>query len=47
MSIFSDHESGYMDDFEYQQECRRMNRAEREYDEFDDDELDEEEENGE
>ena len=28
MSIFSDHELGYMDDFEYQHECRRMNRAE-------------------
>ena len=29
MSIFSDHELGYMDDFEYEQECRRMNREDR------------------
>lgn len=49
MSIFSDHDNGYMDDFEYREECKRMNRQdriEREYDVFDDDELDDEE-NGE
>ena len=44
MSIFSDHDNGYMDDFEFREECKRMNRAEREYDEFDDDEEDEDEE---
>ena len=29
MSIFSDHDLWYMDDFEYEQECRRMNREDR------------------
>lgn len=46
MSIFSDHKYGAMDDFEFEQECRTMNRRDRyerdhEYDEFDDDEEDE------
>ena len=45
MSIFSDHKCGAMDDFEFREECKRMNRRDRyEYDEFDDDELDEEDE---
>ena len=29
MSIFSDYEHGYMDDFEFKQECNRMNRQDR------------------
>ena len=29
MSIFSDYELGYMDDFEYREECKRMNRQDR------------------
>ena len=29
MSIFSDHENGYMDDYEYREECKRMNRQDR------------------
>ena len=29
MSIFSDHECGALSDFEYDQECRRMNRQDR------------------
>ena len=29
MSIFSDHELGYMDDYEYREECKRMNRQDR------------------
>ena len=45
MSIFSDYENGYMDDFEYEQECRRMNRQDRwERDhEFDEEEVGDEE----
>ena len=46
MSIFSDHENGYMDDYEFEQECRRMNRQdryEREH-EFDEEEAEEEQE---
>ena len=45
MSIFSDYENGYMDDFEYEQECRRMNRQDRwEQDhEFDEEEVGDEE----
>ena len=45
MSIFSDHENGYMDDYEYREECKRMNRQdryEREHlDEPDEEEVDE------
>lgn len=29
MSIFSDYQHGYMDDFEFEQECARMNREDR------------------
>ena len=29
MSIFSDHECGALSDFEFDQECRRMNRQDR------------------
>lgn len=29
MSIFSDHECGALDDYEFEQECRRMNREDR------------------
>lgn len=45
MSIFSDHENGYMDDYEYEQECRRMNRQDRyERDhEFDEEEVEDKE----
>jgi hypothetical protein len=31
MSIFSDHKVGALSDWEFEQECRRMNREEREY----------------
>ena len=31
MSIFSDHAVGAMSDFEFEQECRRMNREDRYY----------------
>jgi hypothetical protein len=44
MSIFSDYENGYMDEYEYREECKRMNiqdRYEREH-EFDEEEADEE-----
>lgn len=40
MSIFSDYKYGYMDDYEYREECKRMNcqgRYEREH-EFDEEE---------
>lgn len=46
MSIFSDHECGALDDYEFAQECRRMNaqdRYERErLDEIDEEEAEEE-----
>ena len=29
MCIFSDYQHGYMDDFEFEQECARMNRDDR------------------
>ena len=29
MSIFSDYENGYMDDYEYREECKRMDRQDR------------------
>lgn len=29
MSIFSDHDCGAMDDFEFREECKRMDRQER------------------
>ena len=47
MSIFSDHKVGAMDDWEFEQECIRMNRRDRqEYiDEFE--RLAEEDEEGE
>lgn len=31
MSIFSDHKVGALSDFEFNQECRRMNREDQEY----------------
>jgi len=31
MSIFSDYKVGALSDLEFKQECRRMNREEREY----------------
>jgi hypothetical protein len=44
MSIWSDYENGYMDDYEYREECKRMNRQDRyERDhEFDEEEVEEE-----
>ena len=44
MSIFSDYENGYMDDYEYREECKRMNRQDRyERDhEFDEEEVEKE-----
>ena len=47
MSMFSDYECGAMDEFEYREACKSMNRRDRYerehmYDEFDDDEFDEE-----
>ena len=55
MSIFSDHELGYMDDFEFEQECKRMNRQDRHErvrfydpvrltDDYDDDDYEDEDE---
>ena len=41
MSIFSDHECGALDDYEFEQECRRMNREDR-YEREHLDEIDEE-----
>ena len=49
MSVFSDHECGALSDWEFEQECRRMNRIgswERER-EFDDLEIDLDSEDGE
>ena len=45
MSIFSDHKHGAMDDFEFEQECRTMNRRDRyERDhEFDEEEVEDKE----
>lgn len=43
MSIFSDHELGYMDDYEYREECKRMNRQDRWEREHEDEEEDEDE----
>ena len=31
MSIFSDYKVGALSDWEFEQECKRMNREEREY----------------
>ena len=42
MSIFSDHELGYMDDFEFREECKRMNRQERWDQEHEDEEGEDE-----
>ena len=40
MSIFSDHKVGALSDWEFEQECRRMNRRERYEQEYDDLEID-------
>lgn len=47
MSIFSDYKVGALSDFEFEQECRRMNRIDRwerdhEYDKVDFEEHDDE-----
>lgn len=44
MSIFSDHECGAMDDDEFRDACRRLNRMERYYEERYYQELEEDEE---
>ena len=41
MSIFSDHDCGAMDDFEFREECKRMDREERYFDDLDQSEEEE------
>ena len=48
MSIFSDYKNGYLDEYEYREECKRMNiqdryEREHEFDEPDEEEVDEDE----
>ena len=42
MSIFSDYENGYMDNYEYREECKRMNIQDRYERDHEFDEPDEE-----